>query len=222
MKDLPFSIYDFFAYLSSGFVVLVVVDLSLGEHWVLRDDQSLILSVGFILAAYIVGHTIAQLSSTLIEKMLVGKVIGKPHSKLLNPSGPISKFFFPGYSTPLPEKTIQRIKTKNSELGFEGSGEELFLHVFGTLKAVPTLKERLSTFLNLYGFARNVSLALFISGIIILIANISADSSLISSEWSWLLFFLSGVMFYRYLKFFKQYTFELLVTYSEFLLPERK
>lgn len=214
MKDIPFSAYDFFAYLSSGIIVVATIDVIYGSAWLLSDSQSLAVGVVGVFMAYISGQVVAQLSSPILEQLIVGKLLGRPSKLLVTDGKSRWRFLFPNYFRPLPAETRQRIKQRTSESGFNGEGEALFLHVFSTMKSRDDVKQRLHNFLNLYGFSRNICLALLISGVVAVIGPVDGRE-LESKGYGIALLVLSGVMFYRYLKFFRHYSYELFVSYSE-------
>lgn len=87
------------------------------------------------------------------------------------------------------------------------------------MKDDATVQGRLNTFLNLYGFARNMSLALVLSAIMLGVGIVRGSAQTgpeVSPGW-WIG---AGVvvaigLFYRYLKFLRQYGVELLTSYAE-------
>jgi hypothetical protein len=80
---IPFSIYDFFGYLSSGFAVLAAYDYASGEKWLLADSVPLEIGVLIILAAYITGHVVSHLVSVVIEHGFLRRVLRSPEEHLL-------------------------------------------------------------------------------------------------------------------------------------------
>ena len=66
MNRIPFSVYDFFGYLASGFLLIVAVDYVIGEQWVLREDLSVVLGLFWIVVAYIIGQIIAGIAATAL------------------------------------------------------------------------------------------------------------------------------------------------------------
>src|SRR3954451_21744540 len=98
MDKLPFTVYDFFAYLSSGFVVLVSITAAFVGYQPLKDSPGFILAVLFIVLAYITGHIVANLSGDLIERRRVRDKLVIPSEHL---PGPKKTGFlptvFPGY-----------------------------------------------------------------------------------------------------------------------------
>jgi len=81
-------------------------------------------------------------------------------------------------------------------------------------------EERLSSFLNLYGFTRNLILAGFLSSLILLIGSfrdIWSKPRIFHPDtlgWSLASIAIAVVMLYRYLKFFRLYTVEVFRTYA--------
>jgi hypothetical protein len=101
--------------------------------------------------------------------------------------------------------------------GAETSGEALFLHV----RYNPTtlnnekLLARLTIFLSRYGFARNLSFACLLVGGAMLVKRYLATSSDPALLKYGLTAITAGVLlFYRYLKFFRQYSYEMFNTYA--------
>lgn len=67
MGSIPFSIYDFFAYLSAGFVWLVSIDYAFGLNWLIGRELTVADTAFWIVAAYTIGHINAHWSSWLFE-----------------------------------------------------------------------------------------------------------------------------------------------------------
>ena len=68
MDKIPFSVYDFFAYLSSGTVVLATVDYVWGLGVLERREVGPVLGIVLVILAYVSGHIVAQFSSFLFEQ----------------------------------------------------------------------------------------------------------------------------------------------------------
>jgi hypothetical protein len=215
----PFGVYDFFAYLSSGLVLLAAVDVGLGSGLLLVMDASLIPSLLLVILAYVAGQLTAQISATLLEKGLVLHVLGPPSRNLLltTKEGAFRKVF-PGYSRALPVDTIARIRSAAAARGFESDGEALFLHAYACVTKDVDAQARLDAFRNQYGFARNMTVALGASAASLGIGVLVLDRAF--PAWVPALALLGAVgMLYRFLKFFRQYAYQLLITYAE-LRPE--
>ena len=87
---------------------------------------------------------------------------------------------------------------------------EVFLHAFATVKRDTQTLGRLNGFLAQYGFARNLTLSLVLCAVV----EWWAGNRLFAAAAS-----IAAIgMFYRYLKFFRQYTVEVLTSYA---VPEK-
>ena len=212
---MPFNTYDVFAYLSSGSLVVAAIDVLHGQGWILKKDHPLALDVFLVLAAYIMGHIVAHVSSTILENGLVRRGLLFPSSVLLGKSRWGFPYLLPHYHRPLHEETKKRLLAAVHARGFAGSGDALFFHVFGVLKGDSATMARCESFRNLYGFARNISLSLFAVGVLIIVGPSAKEGPSIPYGFAWAAFALSGLMLLRYLKFLRLYTHELFVTYAE-------
>lgn len=213
-KDIPFAGYDFFAYLSSGALVLAALDYTYGPRWILCWDHTMVLGLLALLGAYALGHVIAHLSSLILEELLVDEVLGKPHTLLVKKSKSPFRFVFPHYFKSLPPETCEQIKKRMTERGFAGEGEALLHHALGVVKGDQATASALARFLDLYGFARNLSVALLVIAAMCWFGPVD-DRPWKGGRW-WIAALLLGVVIvYRYLKFYREYTKEALVTYAE-------
>ena len=70
MDKIPFDPYDFFAYLSSGFFLIIGAEFTLGYPQILFHDLSSIQLVMLILASYVCGQIIASTSKTVLQMLL--------------------------------------------------------------------------------------------------------------------------------------------------------
>lgn len=222
MDKLPFSVYDFFGYLASGFLVLVGAEFAFNGQWLLRKDLNIPCGIFWVVAAYIAGHIIANISGFLLEGQMVRKVLRSPEESLFQDEK--RKFWcwiFPGFYCALPKETRDRILHKSeAKAGIKSCGRGLFFHCHPIVKRDVNTLARLNTFLNLYGFCRNVSMASIITVVILVIGVIAdwrAGLQVQSTKiwWAGAAAFSAFGMFYRYLKFFRQYTLEVFITYAE-------
>lgn len=221
MDKLPFTVYDFFGYLSSGFIALTAIVASFVGYKPILHTPNVIVGLLLVVMAYIAGHVVANLAGELIERRIVRNRLGMPTGILLDARRPtsVAAWLFPGYSTPLAEAQRKRIIDRAGRYGITDHGEGLFFHCHAVMKSNPVVQDRLNTFLNLYGFCRNMALALVLAalalglGLALHTANTGPD---ISAIW-WLTAALiaSVGLFYRYLKFLRQYGIELLTSYAE-------
>lgn len=214
MNKIPFNVYDFFAYLSSGSVVIGAIDYLFGYQWLLSKDISIQFFFFLIFLSYTCGHCVAHFSSFMLEKLLVKKLLGSPTSLLMGKSGcRILEFVFPGYHQPLPEQTRKRIREVAKSKGIDARDSGFFEHAYSIMSRNERVQTKLDQFRNLYAFARNMSFALFCTSIMLLIAHFQKNS--VGCCWIVLSLVLSAILLYRYLKFYRQYSYDLLVKYSE-------
>ena len=215
MKDIPFTIYDFLAYLSSGAVIVASLDYVFGYRWLLGPVGAS-LALLLVLAAYIAGHAVAHFSSLAFERGLVKRVLGEPSLTLMDTAAPgrIRRFLFHGYYEPLPAGTRERVVAKARERGCNGTGKELFLHARACVARDKAQLDRLDLFLNLYGFSRNVSFALLCAALLGL-SGLFLTPTYISPWWLVTVALAAVMMLYRYLKFFREYSLQVFTTYAE-------
>lgn len=215
MGRIPFTVYDFFAYLSSGALIVGAVDFLYGHHWLQNRDIGIPLALLLLFLSYVSGHAVAHFSSLFLEQLFVGKVLKRPSRTLMGEQpASIVGWLFPGYYRSLPHETQQRIWKRAEARNFSGTGESLFLHVFSVMTQDERLQRRLDEFRNLYGFSRNLCFALVVTAILFGSAKLFLDSE-ISFWWCALASGLGIIMLYRYLKFFRQYSYQLFIAYSE-------
>ena len=214
MNQLPFNTYDVFAYLASGSVVVAGVDYLYGSQWLLQEEHSAVFSLVLIFGIYLTGHIVATCSSAVFESIIVGRLLGRPSTILMGGGTSKAIWLFPLYYRPLPVETRKRIGQRLEENAFAGEGEALFLHIFSTVKHGEATKLRLEEFRNLYGFARNVSFSFLVLSAMIVIGSCDAQRS-VPVGWALVALFAAAAMFYRYLKFLRQFSYEAFVTYSE-------
>lgn len=227
MEKLPFNIYDFFAYLASGFIVLAAVDFAFDLGWLFKTEIGIPLMVFGVVAAYIVGHVNASLSGYFIETLLVRKVLHEPEVILFADCPPqgwanrARRLVFSGFYRPLTETTRSRVLLKaEKRLGGVVKGRALFFHCHPIVKQNEAANKRLEIFLNLYGFCRNVSMACVLA-ILILLVGAFVEWRVYSKVTPPRLWWAAAAaacavgMFFRYLKFFRLYTHEVFVNYAE-------
>lgn len=217
MEKIPFTVYDFFAYLSSGAVWVLTTDYVLGFGLLDRDKITPVMAVALIIFAYVCGHIVAHFSSFILEQTLVARLLRRPNAVLMGEPARtrILNWMFPGYFRALPEPTQGRVIAQAEARGARAAtGEALFLHVYPIVTANGALQVRLDDFRNQYGFARNMSFAFLTAAIAIVVARRFGYHP-VRFRWA-LLSGLAGVaLFYRYLKFFRQFSYELFLRYAE-------
>ncbi len=216
MDKIPFSVYDFFAYLSSGAVVLTTVDYVWGLGVLERKEVGPLLAIALVILAYVTGHVVAHFSSFLFEHIIVKRILKRPLALLLGekPRWIVLAWIFPNFHRAFPENTQNRIREQATARGCRAEGEGLFLHAYSVMTANERLQARLDDFRNQYGFARNMSFAFLVSAIAIAATHLYGAHP-VRLRWSLLAAFAGGSLFYRYLKFFHQYSYELFLRYAE-------
>lgn len=217
MNRIPFATYDFFGYLASGLLLIVGMELTLGFPRVLGQDLKPIDVVALLLAVYVAGQLVATPSKAVLEDGLVEKVLGRPNVNLFRRKRPwLHWVLFPGFYKPLPPAVQERVLTRAANEGIGGPGEALFLHVRYSpeICADEKLLARLDTFLNLYGFARNLAFTSLLVGVALSTRAwwLHADAAL--SKYALTALAVGILLLYRYLKFFRQYSYELFNAYA--------
>ena len=121
------------------------------------------------------------------------------------------------YYQPLPDQARKRILARAERESTAWAGEDLFLHVRYSPEILQNtnLLARLNNFLNQYGFHRNLSFSALVVGAALLLKlklSVDVDAEFINYA---LLALTAGVLlFYRYLKFFRQYSYEMFNAYG--------
>lgn len=221
MDKIPFTVYDFFAYLSSGAVVLAAADYAWHFGLLSEKDVSPILAITLVIFAYVLGHVVAQFSSALLENVFVARVLKRPFPILLGaePRWRILKAIFPGYFRQMPTAIRERVRTQAAARKCVADDEALFLHVYPVVTSNERSQARQDVFLNQYGFSRNMAFAFAVSAVCLFVAHRYHPQTILE-RWPVLAAVGAVTMFYRYLKFFRQYSFELLIRYAELSAPD--
>jgi hypothetical protein len=161
LDKVPFSVYDFFAYLSSGSILLATFDYILGFGLLSQEKIAPLIAVLLVVLAYVCGHIAAHFSSFLYEHVIVARLLNRPNDMLMggSPRWRLHRVMFPQFCRPLPSEIQIRVNTRARSRTFEGRGEGQFLHCYAVVTADDTRQNRLDGFRNQYGFARNMSLS---------------------------------------------------------------
>lgn len=217
------SDYDILAYLPQGLLALAALDYAFGTTFVLEANWSISTGVLAVIGSYVAGHIIAAPSSRVVEHLLTRRWLGNPTSVLFERcnAGPIKRNLFKGYFTPLArsvrDQATNKIGISNPA---ELTGDELFWTAYPEARTDPVASKRLSTFLGLYGFCRNLS---FLAGVL---------AAVLLAQAVWIHFFaenptevprigaalgfgaISLTFFWRYLKFYRLYAVEVFVGFT--------
>jgi len=130
------------------------------------------------------------------------------------PSWRLFKLVFPQFHRPFPDATQHRVRQQAVVDGGTATGEGLFLHAYATATRDERVQKRLDDFRNQYGFARNMSFAFLTSAVAILSEHRFGHHP-VRLRWAILAVFGGVTIFYRYLKFFRQFSYELFLRYAE-------
>lgn len=203
--------------------MIAALDYGVGARWLLKNSVPPGLTVLAVLAAYVVGHGIAHLSGVVVEQWFVRRVLRSPEEHMIaaSPARTRWRALFPGTFVPLPETTRRRLLAKAESAGVFGDARAIFFHCHARVKRDPATLERLSTFLNLYGFCRNLATALLLSGVLLIGAGLARAGRPTSVEATnsivlgLLCIPMSYLLLLRYLKFFRHYTLEVFLSYAE-------
>jgi len=216
MNSVPFEPYDFFGYLASGLVVVLGMDLTFGFPHVLGRDLKLVDGAVLLLGTYVAGQIAATPAKALLEYGLVGKILGRPSVNLFREKVPwVRRLSFPDFYKPFPKHIREKILSRAESEGVRGTGETLFLHVRYSPDILQNekLMQKMNSFLNQYGFARNLAFTSLAVGIAwITKAKLHPDPQLIRYAITALV--TAALLLYRYLKFFRQYSYEMFNTYG--------
>jgi hypothetical protein len=215
----PFDPYDFFGYLAAGLLVVVGMDIMLGFPRVLGQDLKTVDTALLVLAIYIAGQLVATPAKAILEDGVVDKILGRPNLNLFREKRPwVRWLLFPGFYKPLPPEIQKRVHAKAKSDGAPAKGEALFLYVryHPQMVANEKMMTKLASFLNKYGFARNLAFTSTMVGVALLVKSRFALGPITpeSTRYAWTALVAGVLLFYRYLKFFRQYSYEMFNTYA--------
>lgn len=224
MEKIPFTSYDFWAYLSAGCLLLFAVDQALGTSLLTRQTWTVIQAVVAITCAYTVGHLIASMSSLLFERLLVGKLLGYPRNVLFGqpPAWKWIRRLIPGYFVPLPEATQKAALEKGGKFGVATPGDALFWSAYAHARATPAVMSRLENFLNQYGFCRNAAFVALLDAAILYWSYLQPGGPHNHLIWARIALLVGLGMTLRYLKFLRHYALELFTAFAYSNEPGRE
>lgn len=216
MDKIPFTTYDFWAYLSAGFLLLFCVDYVAQTELFARSSWTIVQGIVAVTAAYAAGQVVAQASAFLFERLLVDRILGAPrdvlfgHARLWKPL----RHLMPRYFQALPAHTRAAIYDKVGITPGEISGEALFQIAFQQARDAQVVSTRLTNFLNQYGFCRNTAFVSLVNGAILYSAHHWWDRPADYLYWSWLSVGMAVAMTLRYLKFYQHYAKEVFTSFA--------
>lgn len=218
MDKIPFDPYDFFGYLASGVVVILGMQFVFGFPVVLGHEFKVIEGIILLLAAYVGGHVMATPAKSLLEDLVVDKVLRRPSENLFHArKHSVRAFLFHSYYDPLPSSVRREVRSKAESQGMPDLGEPLFLHVRFCRESQgdDKLMAKLAIFLTKYGFARNLSFTCVLFAVALWVKIlVTPDPDQHLARYAIAAVVVGVLLFYRYLKFFRQYSYEMFNTYG--------
>lgn len=151
MEKIPFTSYDFWAYLSAGFLQLFVADQVAGTELLVRDSWTIVQGVVAVASAYASGQLVASMSAQVFEHLFVGKVLGFPRWVLFGRSNAPRwlRACMPSYFKALPDETITLVLKMTATEGVTSPGEGMFWGAYARARSESVVMARLENFLNL-------------------------------------------------------------------------
>lgn len=215
-QKIPFTTFDFWAYLSAGFLFLFVADQVAGTGFLAREKWTVIQGVVALSGAYVVGQLATSISALVFERILVGKLLGYPPDVLFGypKASRLIRPFFPDYFCYLPDRTRQLALEKGQAAGVSGSSDALFLAAYTNARATPVVFAKLETFLNQYVFCRNTALIAFVDAALLYWSYRWGAGPVDHLHWSWVAVALGIGMTFRYLKYYRNYAVEVLTSFA--------
>lgn len=194
------------------------MDLIFGFPPVLGRNFTVVESAILLLVVYVAGQMVATPAKAFLEDLVVARLLRRPNINLLEKKRPCLRgLIFPGYYQPLPEQAQRRVLARAESEGIKGIGEDLFLHVRYSPQVLGNAKliDRMNGFLNQYGFHRNLSFTALLLGIALLLKfKVSSGVNPELAKHGAVSLAAGVLLFYRYLKFFRQYSYEMFNTYG--------
>lgn len=216
----PFTDYDFYAYLTSGAFFLSVLDFVFNNAALLtRSDWTFVQIVMAVALAYVAGHITATFAQLVIETFIVSKVISKPITLQLGHKKPnlferLIGALVGRYYEPLEGAMQAKIK-ENARLVLSVTddqsvnAEDVFQAGFCKSFSVEGARPRIDSFLNQYGFCRNISFVALVTAIIVGLKAYWAET-----PHEWLILAICLVVFFgmfiRFVKFYASFQAEVL------------
>lgn len=216
MKDMPFEKYEFLAILPPGFLLLSVNYIHFNLKTIFHSENVVHIT-SLILIAYVIGQMVAEFSLYTIEKY-TKVVLGDPAHILADKCKDNIKIPFLSSNYQKPFKSRMKDLYLDRLLTERVKDEELSGWVYENVLSAakndsnPLIDSKLQGWVRLFGFARNCTMAISIQSIIFVITYFITKSQ--HNLWLALIaFFVSIILYLRYLRFFKTYSIELISWY---------
>jgi hypothetical protein len=219
----PFTDYDFYAYLTSGAMLLAAVDFVFaGGGYLARTDWTVVQVIVAVALAYVTGQLAATLSAVIFENWLARTILRPPFAILVGTSSPrrretlVARWAAAPYYRALPEamqrKIVERAK-RDLDVEEITAAEQVFQPAYAAARKDEDTRNRLDDFRNQYGFSRNMAFVAAISLVMLLVKEqISGDN-----QYLWLAagaaIFCIG-MIARFLKFYASFAADVARAYA--------
>jgi hypothetical protein len=222
----PFTDYDFYGYLASGFVLLFAADYALtGGAIMLRKDWTFVETVLAVSVAYFAGQIAASPSSVLLEHWLARRVLRPPIALMIGAAPMrkidsfLAKWVVGRYYEPLPEATRTTILEKaaaaqgKSVEEIAGDPEAVFGPAFVAARQNEDARQRMDDFRNQYGLNRNMAFTALLSTALFL-GKVFYDGDDRTYLFAGFALLLAVGLFARFLKFYSAFAGEVLRIYA--------
>ena len=218
MEKLPFTSFDFWSYLASGFLLLCAIDSAYGYGLLGRKDRNVVEGILAVSVAYVIGHVVASLSSVFLERVLIDKRLGWPSAVLFGKSKApkwVQKLWILSYYyEELPDETRNAILAKAKAAGVSESGAALFWLAYAKASGSDSTMSRLAEFLNQYSFSRNVALVSLGNACVFLGVYLQPSGTQQQLAFACIALVVGVVLAARYLKFLRHYSLELFISFA--------
>ena len=221
----PFTDYDFYAYLTSGMIVLFSLDYGLNAGVILQRAHWPFIHIVFLIAmAYLVGQIVAGAASIILEHWIIRRIFRSPiavmigHGKERIGEGFIGRWLI-GRNYELESENMRSIVLKKVAKKLQkqpediDDPEDIFQVAFPVTRTISDSAQRMDDFRKLYGFSRNLAFAGLISAVAFVYrATVTGQDAMY--WWALLIILLSFGMFVRFLKFYAAFSAEILRSYA--------
>lgn len=226
MKDwFPLTSYEFYAYLTTGMVVLAAVDrVFLGSMLAGQASWTVVGGVFWAAMAYLTGQILAIPASAIGEHVLARWWLLPPVDLLLGIKAPrlreyaVRWLFGAREYAPLPAAMGASVRRKVASALAVGAadvdGETAFQCAFPHARGVADTASRLDAFINQYGMCRNVSLASLIAAAL-LAWRAGHGGDRVDRALAAAALVLCVGLFGRFVKFYAAYSREVFRTYDK-------
>lgn len=211
----PLTDFDFWAFLTSGALLLAAADRVFSFGWVDRENWTVV-QVGLAAAAaYVAGHVVAEAASRILEGILVSRLLGTPASLLLSdpPARPAGRWLFPGYFQPVAPELRAHIERRAAREDPPSEGRAIYAKAYVLARRDQLASGRLAVFQNQYSMCRNVCFACVLAAPALAISGLHTGRNA-DFWWAGAALLVGAVMLIRFLKYYRLFSVEVLNAYA--------